>query len=326
MQSPLTRPSRLLTVALSCCLLFVLGTVLAQVAAKKTSPRARLPKFDEAPARGPFFENVFDKLEGPRIVNDVPATGGNTGPQNPTGGGDGGGIAGSGWDKLITAESIEDEIKAIRLSVDMDVDKPGDFRGRGYKRARKHFSMLAVLFAVIGEYDGDVRFQKQAPVARDLFSRAARNCKVGSTAAYNEAKLRKADLQDLVSGSEIQAEGTFDPVAKWGDIVDRTPIMQRLEVAAQQRLQQLTSNEGDFKAQSSLIMREAELVAVIGEVLCKDGMEDGDDDTYAGFAQQMRDAARDVIDAVKLENADAARKAVGEISKACSECHENYRG
>ena len=40
----------------------------------------------------------------------------------------------------------------------------------------------------------------------------------------------------------------------------------------------------------------------------------------------MRDASRQVVDAVKLKNEDNARKAVGEIMKACSECHESYRG
>lgn len=303
----------------------VLASVALGQATSKAPPRAKLPEFKGKTANSPFFENVFEKLEGPRVVNDAPVGGENGPTSTPTGGGPAG-VAGSGWAQLISAESIEDEIKAIRLKVDVDVDKPGDFRGRGYQRARRHFSMLALLFAVAGEYDGEVRFQKQAPVARDLFSRAAKNCKVGSTAAYNEAKLRKADLQDIVSGSEIQAEGTFEAAAKWGDVADRSPLMQRLETAVQQRLQPFTANPGDFKAQAAVITREAELVAVIGEVLCKDGMEDGDDETYSGFSQRMRDAALEVIDAVKLGNDEAARKAVGEIGKACSECHENYRG
>ena len=42
--------------------------------------------------------------------------------------------------------------------------------------------------------------------------------------------------------------------------------------------------------------------------------------------QQMKKSARNIVDAVKLKNDEAARKAVGEINKACSNCHEDYRG
>ena len=73
-------------------------------------------------------------------------------------------------------------------------------------------------------------------------------------------------------------------------------------------------------------LHEAEMVAVMAEVLCKAGMEDADDETYTGFAQQMKKSARNIVDAVKLKNDEAARKAVGEINKACSNCHEDYRG
>ena len=43
------------------------------------------------------------------------------------------------------------------------------------------------------------------------------------------------------------------------------------------------------------------------------------------FSNAMKAAARDIVDAVKLNDAERASKAVSEISKACTECHEYYR-
>lgn len=117
-----------------------------------------------------------------------------------------------------------------------------------------------------------------------------------------------------------------EKAAKWVTVCDRSPLMQRLEYAIQQNLQPMTASKSEFAAQSDVILHEAEMVAVMAEVLCKAGMEDADDDTYTGFSQRMKKSARDIVDAVKLNNDEAARKAVGEINKACSECHENYRG
>ena len=73
------------------------------------------------------------------------------------------------------------------------------------------------------------------------------------------------------------------------------------------------------------MLHQAEIVAVLSEILLKEGMEDADDEDYAGYAQRMKKAALEIVDAVKLNNDEAARKAAGEISKACAECHEGYR-
>ena len=54
-------------------------------------------------------------------------------------------------------------------------------------------------------------------------------------------------------------------------------------------------------------------------------MEDGEDEDYMNFSNAMKAAARDIVDAVKLNDAERASKAVSEISKACTECHEYYR-
>ena len=72
-------------------------------------------------------------------------------------------------------------------------------------------------------------------------------------------------------------------------------------------------------------MHEAEIIAAIAETLTREGMEDGDDESYAGFANLMKRSALDAVAAVKSNNAEQARKATGEIAKACSDCHDNFR-
>jgi cytochrome c556 len=57
----------------------------------------------------------------------------------------------------------------------------------------------------------------------------------------------------------------------------------------------------------------------------KEGMDNADDETYLGFSKRLRQGALDIVAGVKLNNYDQARAAAGEISKACSECHEQYR-
>ena len=76
------------------------------------------------------------------------------------------------------------------------------------------------MFGVIAEYDGDVRWKQQALGARDAFGKVAANCKVGTDASYNESKLRKADLEDLVGGASPDLKPNPDDFT-WGKLMDR---------------------------------------------------------------------------------------------------------
>jgi hypothetical protein len=184
---------------------------------------------------------------------------------------------------------------------------------------------LALLFGIIAEYDGDVRWKKDSVNMRELMARTGFTCKVGSDASYNEAKLRKDELETLVRGGAGPTVAGVEPKASWEKVVGRPPLMQRLEMAQQQGLAVWTANAGDFGKFQDKILAEAELIAAISEVIQRPGFEFADDETYLGFARQMRDAAISIVEAAKSKNYDAARAASGKIDKACSQCHEGYR-
>jgi cytochrome c556 len=296
--------------------------VLAQTSVKK---RAKPPRFDDSEFDGTFFKNVFDNTVGKRPANlraapPRPGPVGNGNPNQATA------PTGKGvWTQYISTTTLENEIKAIKLQTDVDVTTPTKFRSGGFKECRKSFSVAAMVFAIINEYDGDIRWKKESPGARDLFARAAGNCKVGSAQAFNEAKNRKTDLQDLIGGGAFAGESQ-DPTTRWQKICDRSPLMQRLEVAVDKKLKPWTASKSEFTANIGAAVHEAEMVALIGEVLTKEGMEEADDEDYAAFARTMRDAARKIIDACNDKDIDAASKAVGTITQSCSACHEDYRG
>ena len=232
---------------------------------------------------------------------------------------------GSEWAKLISAASIEDEFKAIKIELDRIVTTPSKFRGGGYQDARLQFTTVTMLFGVVAEYGAETKWQSYAGGARDIFARAAANSKVGDIRAYNEAKQRKNDLHDIVSGARISPPPA-NPDATWDQLVNRSPLMERLELAHQDRLTVWTASRSEFEANAARIIRESELVAAIGHVLRQDGMEDAGDETYDGYVDAMKQAAAALSEAVKKKDATTARSAAATIGQACSQCHEDYRG
>jgi len=311
-------------------LLFLFMLTPTCLLAQTPSRRAEPPTFPSKDPDGIFFEDVFrEGLVGERPANLSAAI-----VATPNGGGNAGSSSGEGsggdglyqWSGIISATTVENEIKARKLMLDKDVTTPGKFKGGGYKLLRKHCSVVAMLFAIAAEYDGDIRWKNVAPGARDVFGRTAGNAKVGTDQVYNEAKLRRDDLRDLVGGASWSPPKEGTPKADWSLVCDRSPLMQHISEGMKNVVSPGVANAADFAKNKDSIAHQAELIAAVGEVLAFEGMEDGEDDDYAEFSHTMRDAAKQLVEGVKTDNYDKARSAAGAITQSCDECHELYRG
>ncbi|MEM6469970.1 MAG: cytochrome c [Planctomycetota bacterium] len=286
--------------------------------------RAPAPTFDKSTTDGVFFNDLSEAFRGKRPslqslrqtkrMAAAPALGLESKRGEATGG---------PWDELISPSSIEDEIKRLRLHYDTVVTQPGPFKSGGYEEARLDLMVMSSLFAVITEYGGDVRWKKDAPAARDLFARTAFNCNAGTTQVFNEAKTRKDDLQDLMSGSGLRGRKAEDG-NDWTAIVDRSPMMEYADYLHEE-LRQATNDENALKSEPENALRPAELLAVLGKILVQEGMDESDDEDYVALTQAMTDAAVSVKVALERQDYEAARKAVGAITQSCDACHEQYR-
>jgi hypothetical protein len=181
------------------------------------------------------------------------------------------------------------------------------------------------MFAVNAEFDGDVRWHDAAPALRDAFARAGHNCKAGSDQTFQEAALRKQDLADLVAGTRPKA-AKAEPKADWGKVADRPPLMQRMNIAHEERLKKWLANKSEYTAHHDDVRHEAQLVATIADIIGREGFEYWDDEQYAKYARELRQAAADVSAAAEHDNFEQAQQAGSRMTKACADCHEGYRG
>jgi len=60
-------------------------------------------------------------------------------------------------------------------------------------------------------------------------------------------------------------------------------------------------------------------------VLARPGSEDADDADYQKFAQLLEQGAAATVAAARQQDPEAARKAVTDVSRSCTDCHEDYR-
>jgi hypothetical protein len=308
-------------------LAFLCAETLSAKDASSPPKRARPPKWSPD-VLDAFFPDARAKLVGTRpdygqaTASAVASAAPSAAPEAPATAS--APTSGAAWSKLIDAETIETEIKRLSQELAKDVTAPAQFKGGGYKDCRREFTTLAALFAIAAEYDTDVRWKDSAPTLRDLFARAGRNCKVGTDQTFQEAKQRKQDLADLISGNRPKPSEA-EPKAVWAQITDRPPLMQRMNIAQLDRLQKWLASKQEFAAHRDDIKHEAQVIAAFADIITREGFEYWDDETYAGYARELRDASTEVAAAVDSDNYDQARAAAGKASKSCAACHEGYR-
>jgi Cytochrome C' len=183
-----------------------------------------------------------------------------------------------------------------------------------------------VLFAVAAQFDGDARWKDAAASFRELFSRAGFGCQAGTDESYREATTCKQELADIVRGSRPQLPKAEATVADWSKVVGRPPLMQRLNIAHQERLTKWLADPATFRRNQSDVSHEAQIMAMLANVIRREAFEFSDDETFVGYADELRQAASEVSAAAADGNYDAAREAIGRATKACASCHDGYRG
>jgi hypothetical protein len=302
----------------------LLGSLLL-VAAAPVERRVPPPTWDEVPP-GIFFTDAFEQgLVGTPNVQRSPAVSSSTGEDVPASESDSPKTDSSNWREVISAETIEDEIKLILARTAGFVQNASDFKARGYRQARREFSIAAMLFAIVHEYPDAIRWQQDALSARDAFAQGALRAQVGSDSVLQLAEQLRIALEDLVRGGSFSHQAAVSP-AGWPEICARSPLMQRLEMADSEQLASPLASSNSFQQERTRAVHEAELVAAIAAVLRQPGMDDAADQAYCDHCEAMQQAARAIVQAVENDDYEAARQAQGKLKKSCTDCHADYRG
>ena len=220
---------------------------------KQTGPRkrARPPKWS-ADVLDAFFDDARDKARrrrGPTTRAAAAAADSEarqTLPaalqQQPTG---------ATWSKLIDAETIETEIKRLAQAVANDVTTPSAFKGGEYQGLPPRFQRAGRAVCRRGR----IRWRRslegrRPPRLRDRVR--PRRPQLQSRHRSNVSAKRpsaKQDLADLVAGSRPQTAASRAE-GRLGQVADRPPLMQRLNIAHEDRLTNGSPTRSEFDAAS----------------------------------------------------------------------------
>jgi Cytochrome C' len=226
------------------------------------------------------------------------------------------------WPELITAEAIESAVKSSIIRAASTVKQPARFTAGLHSDCRRELTLLGTLFGVISDYPIEVRWKSAAPQYEQLCLRTAEACATGSTESLMAATRTLTALDDLLRG---QASSDA-PVGDEPATAEFAPLMQHMELLVQSQLADKLLTPTVFRRQGRAVSENAQLLAMLSQVIRGEAYGYGDDDAYRGHADRLRDAARQLTEAVVGEDFQKATQASAAIGKACVDCHADYRG
>ncbi len=289
----------------------------------KKVKRVKRPTYSQKDWDGIYFEDLFEQgLVGDRPAKAKPGAPGQTNPVVDAS--DASDSTGEfAWSKFVSRTTLEDEVKSLQTQLAVDVTTPVKFKS-DYGKVHQSFSILSMLFAIVREYDSDVRWKEDGGAAQVSFERAAANSRVGTIQAYESCKRRKEDLEEMVRGGSFNGDDKPAESLDWSIVIDRTPIMKRLQVS-KDGLKRLSANENEFNGGIEDVLHESELIAAMAQTLMKENMLDADDGGYLALAKAMSDAAVATQDACKSNDYSAAANAINLIDQSCNNCHDEWK-
>lgn len=308
---------------------FLIATVLltkSAWAAEKQGPvkRAKPPVWSQD-VLDEFFVDAREHLVGERPAKRTEAVA----ATSPAGQGGAASDAetnqAASWSQVISGDTLAAEVKQLAAMLRDPLANPAKFKSGGYKTCRAAFNELAVLFAVIAEYDSDVRWHEDAPMLRDALARAARNCKTGTDQTFAEAIELRTQLDDLIRGERLGGKPA-PPPERWSELADRPLLMTRMEAALQEGISPALSNAREFSRKAIDVQQQAEVIAMLAAIVDREEFEYWDDESFQEHSSALRAASRALTRAAAEANYEAARAAAGAASQSCTACHEGYRG
>lgn len=226
------------------------------------------------------------------------------------------------WQELIEAETLSTEVKRIVNNLAVLSKNPTQFKAAKHNDARRELTMLTALFGVIREYPDDVRWQASAGAMEMRCLQAAENCMVGSAESLTSVQETHALLEELLRGqvveaSENKAETEFPEFA---------PLMQRMELARKENLPTLLTKDREFRKGSIDVAHEAQLLAMLSQIIRGEEYGYADDETYQSHADALRDSTSQLKAAASTQDFAKAVQAAAAVSQSCANCHADYRG
>jgi hypothetical protein len=232
------------------------------------------------------------------------------------------------WDKIISAEMLNSEFKALRNNFKQRLTSLASYNS-SYLELPIFGMTLSVLAEIGRQHPGELRWKENAKYIRTLGVEIADVCggaQARGRKSYDQVNKAFLTISDILDGnSPAGLPEDVEDEAAFVDFADMSYLMKRLNLSMDW-MQSNTGSEDSFKDNADKAQREVSVIAAIGHIFSVDSLGYADDDpVFTNHAKTMRDNAKKMFDAAKLKNFTEYDTLRSKVDQECTTCHMGYR-
>ena len=224
------------------------------------------------------------------------------------------------WSTVIGGDVLDEEAKIIRTRLTGNLQTVAT-----YNNSRDALAVdtlvLATLAGIAERTDGDVRWKDRAATIRQLAYDVWSEVGSSGGKAFRSTLDPFETLRTAMDGGRVEVDASErEP---FGDYADRSALMQRVEQTSNWLRNEIPSAD-KLKQNSREVIREASVLAALGQVIQTENYEYADEAEYRGSAGEFVAAALAVREAAEAGNFDDYQAARNRLSATCANCHGRY--
>ncbi|WP_145033807.1 hypothetical protein [Caulifigura coniformis] len=225
------------------------------------------------------------------------------------------------WQQLAPMAAIVDEVKQIRVRLEKNLLKVGDFN-KNTAVIGQDGALLAAIGSVVAKHPGEVNWKDKANFIRDLGYQISVKAEGSGSKPFNATKTPFEDVKRLLDGES--PTGTAKDDVPLAEVADRAALMAKLN-AKYEAVKSNVNTAARLKEEKDKVLGDLAIMNLMMTVMADPSYDQADDPRYAGYVQTMLADQKAAIDAAGSENFDAYSAAIGKINNTCNECHMIFR-
>ena len=226
------------------------------------------------------------------------------------------------WDKYISEEMLQGEIKRIRNKLNSKLNSVGNFN-RELLSIQIDAATLAALAAIVPDHSGKFTWKEKAKYVRDFAVEIAVAAENRGRPAFEKAEKPFLNIIEILDGGTPAELPDSEDKADFSDVADRNLLMKNLK-EKQDWIRTTISGESELKSNLEDLLPRVALLAALGQVVNQEDYVFADEENYQKYCKDLIEGSLTMTEATKEEDFNKFEKGFDLFNKSCNDCHPEY--